>query len=182
MIVHVNNNIFNIYKKFFGSLSSTQMCYSTKQTTSKVLWLPCTLHIFWRRLWRCLIIEFALSEEYVIQLSLSNVNAYLTSSYIIHLLCCWGTVNIWHVKQWWHNQHWTLLLPPSVAYPYQQVNNSSSFRLLVICFATAPLSICVVFLQPHQHLFFILESGNIFLNSLAAWYALLKGRFCAKIS
>ena len=34
---------------------------------------------------------------------------------------------------------------PSVANPYQRVNNSSSFRSLVICFATAPIRICVVF-------------------------------------
>ena len=59
---------------------------------------------------------------------------------------------------------------PSAANLYQWVNNSSSFRLLVICFATAPVSMCgVVFVWPHQYLFPILESGNMFLISLAAW-------------
>ena len=59
-------------------------------------------------------------------------------------------------------------LLPSVADPYQRVNSSSSFSSLVICFATAPVSICVVFVRPHRYLFTILESGNMFRNCLAA--------------
>ena len=96
-------------------------------------------------------------------------------AHLIHLLCCWATVNIWHVKQWRRNQSWSLSkclsetgknlssssLVPSVANSYQRVNNSSSFRSLVICFATSPVSICVVFVQPHRYLCTILESGNI---------------------
>ena len=63
----------------------------------------------------------------------------------------------------------------------QRINNSSSFRSLVtvICFATAPVSIFAVFVRPHQYLFTILESGNIIINSLAAWSAVLKGRLCS---
>ena len=61
---------------------------------------------------------------------------------------------------------------------YQQVNNSSFFRSLEICFATTPVSICVVFVRPHRYLFIILESENMFLNSLTSWSAVFKGRFC----
>ena len=50
--------------------------------------------------------------------------------------------------------------------------------MLVICFATAPVRICAVFVRPHRYLFIILESGNMFLNSLTAWSAVLKGRLC----
>ena len=69
----------------------------------------------------------------------------------------------------------TSSLLPFVANPYQRINNSSYFRLLVICYATAPVSICVVFVRPHRYLFTILESGNISLNSLATWSAVIKG-------
>ena len=70
----------------------------------------------------------------------------------------------------------TLSLPPSIANPYQLFNSSSSFRLLVICFVTDLVSICVVFMQPHMWYFFtILEHGNMFLNILAAWSGVLKG-------
>ena len=69
----------------------------------------------------------------------------------------------------------TSSLLPFGANPYQRINNSSYFRLLVICYATAPVSICVVFVRPHRYLFTILESGNISLNSLAAWSAVIKG-------
>ena len=55
-------------------------------------------------------------------------------------------------------------------------STSSSFRSLVICFATAPVSICVVFVPPHRYLFTILGSGNMFLNTLVVWSTLLKGR------
>ena len=68
---------------------------------------------------------------------------------------------------------------PSVAYPYQSESTIAPFRSLVICFATAPVTICVVFVWPHWYLFFILESGNMFLNSLAAWYGVLKGKLCS---
>ena len=61
----------------------------------------------------------------------------------------------------------------SVPNSYQQVNKSS-FRWPVICFATAPVSIYVIFTQRHQYLFTILESVNMFLNSSAAWSAVLK--------
>ena len=64
----------------------------------------------------------------------------------------------------------SLLLLPSVADPYQRVNNSSSFRSLVTCPVpeTALVSTSAVFVQPHRYLFTILGSGNMFLNSLAA--------------
>ena len=67
-------------------------------------------------------------------------------------------------------------LLPSFAKPYQKVSNSSSFRLPVICFATGPASICVVFVRPHRYLFTISEFGNMFLNSLATWSAVIKGK------
>ena len=73
----------------------------------------------------------------------------------------------------------SLLLLPSLANPYQRVNNSSSFRSLVICSATALVSISAIFVEPHRYLFIILESGNMFLNSLEAWFAVLKGRLCS---
>ena len=47
------------------------------------------------------------------------------------------------------------------------------------CFPTAPVSVCVVFVRPHWHLFIILESGNMFLDSLAAWSTVFKGRLCS---
>ena len=72
----------------------------------------------------------------------------------------------------------TSLIPP-VANLYQSELTIAPFRSLVICFAAAPVTICVVFVWPHWYLFFILESGNIFLNSLAAWYGVLKGKLCS---
>ena len=48
----------------------------------------------------------------------------------------------------------------------------------MIYFATAPVRICVVFVRPHRYLIIILESGNMFLNSLTSWSAVLKGRLC----
>ena len=68
-----------------------------------------------------------------------------------------------------------LSLVPSAANLYKWLNNSSSFRSLVICFATAPVTIRVIFVRPHRYLFTILNSENMFLNSLAAWSAVLKG-------
>ena len=79
----------------------------------------------------------------------------------------------------WYRLSTSSSLVPSAAIPYQQVNNSSSFRSLVICFATAPVSICVNFMQPYWYLFTALESGNMSQNSLAAWSAVLKGRLCS---
>ena len=73
----------------------------------------------------------------------------------------------------------SLSLFPSVANPNQRVSDSSSFRSLLSCFATTPVSICVVFVWPHQYLFTILQSGNVFLNTLAAWFAVLKERLCS---
>ena len=70
----------------------------------------------------------------------------------------------------------SLSLLPSVANPYQRVNNPYQ---LVICFATALVSICVVFVRPHRYLFTILESANMFLNCLAARSAVLKERLCS---
>ena len=70
-------------------------------------------------------------------------------------------------------------LLPSVANPYWRIKNRSSCRLLVIYFATASVSICITFEWPNQYLFTILESGNMFLNSLAAWSAILKRRLCS---
>ena len=51
--------------------------------------------------------------------------------------------------------------------PFQVASN-------LLC--NAPVRICVVFVRPHRYLFIILESGNMFLNSLTAWSAVLKGR------
>ena len=65
---------------------------------------------------------------------------------------------------------------PSVVNTYQRVSNSFSFRLLVIYFANAPVSICVVFELPHQYFFIVLEFGNMILNSLAVRSAVLKWR------
>ena len=73
----------------------------------------------------------------------------------------------------------SLLLLPSVANPYQRVNNSSSFRPLVIFSATALVSIFAVFVQPDRYSFTILESGNMFLDSLAAWSAVMKQGLCS---
>ena len=73
----------------------------------------------------------------------------------------------------------SLSLFSSVANPNQRVSDSSSFRSLLSCFATTPVSICVVFVWPHQYLFTILQSGNVFLNTLAAWFAVLKERLCS---
>ena len=70
-------------------------------------------------------------------------------------------------------------LLPSDANPYQSESTIAPFRSLVICFATAPITICVVFMWSHWYLFFILESGNMFLNSLAKWYAVLIGNVCS---
>ena len=69
----------------------------------------------------------------------------------------------------WHCFHLLLI----------QVNNSSSFRSLVICFANDLVNICVVFVWPYRNLFTILESGNMMQNSLAAWSEVLKGRLCS---
>ena len=82
----------------------------------------------------------------------------------------WTTVNVvWYVKQWCCNRSWIFInisikkLSSSSQFSnsYQQVNSSSSFRSLVIYFATAPISICVVFMRPHRCLLTILESENI---------------------
>ena len=67
---------------------------------------------------------------------------------------------------------------PSVVNTYQRVSNSFFFRLLVIYFANAPVSICVVFELPHQYFFIVLEFGNMILNSLAVRSAVLKWRLC----
>ena len=67
-------------------------------------------------------------------------------------------------------------LLPSVANMYQRVNNSSSSRLLVVCFAAAPITIFVVFLRAHRFFFTALEPGKMILNSLAASSAIFKGR------
>ena len=81
---------------------------------------------------------------------------------------------------YWNGQKFiTSSLLLSVANPYQGVNNSSSFRSLVICFETAAANICVIFVRPHRYLFTILESGKMFLNSLAAWSAVVKGSSCS---
>ena len=55
-----------------------------RQPTAKIFWSPSTPCVSWRRLLRCPIIEFVLSEEYVTQLSQSNENVSLYTSYI----CC----------------------------------------------------------------------------------------------
>ena len=60
------------------------------------------------------------------------------------------------------------LLLPSVANPCLRVNNSSYFRSLVICFATALVNICVVFMRSNWYFFTCLESGNMSLDSLTA--------------
>ena len=67
-------------------------------------------------------------------------------------------------------------LLPSVANPYQTESTTAPFRSLVTCFATAPVTICVVFVWPHCYLFFISKSGYMFLNSLTACSAVLKGK------
>ena len=55
-----------------------------RQPRAKIFWSPSTPRIFWRRLLRCPIIEFVLSEEYLTQLSQSNESVSLYTSYI----CC----------------------------------------------------------------------------------------------
>ena len=64
---------------------------------------------------------------------------------------------------------------------YQRVRNRFPFMSLIICFATSPVSISVVFVWPYPCLFTILESGHMWLNYLAAgWSVILKGRLCLK--
>ena len=64
---------------------------------------------------------------------------------------------------------------------YQGVRNRFPFMSLIICFATSPVSISVVFVWPYPCLFTILESGHMWLNYLAAgWSVILKGRLCLK--
>ena len=166
----------------------------TRETNVKILWSPYTLPIFWSRLLRCPVIEFVLSEEYVMQWSQSNGNAFLTSLHTSYSCCAVKPLLMFGmsseevaisseslstcVSKTGKSLSSTSLFP-SVAYPYQSESTIAPFRSLVICFATAPVTICVVFVWPHWYLFFILESGNMFLNSLAARYGVLKRKLCS---
>ena len=71
----------------------------------------------------------------------------------------------------------SLSLLPSAVDQYRCVNNSSSFRSLLICIATALVIIHVDFMRPHW--LTILESGNMFLRSSATRCGILKGRLCS---
>ena len=61
------------------------------------------------------------------------------------------------------SSYWFYLLlistSESTITPFQVASN-------LLC--NAPVRICVVFVRPHRYLFIILESGNMFLNSLTA--------------
>ena len=61
---------------------------------------------------------------------------------------------------------WSHLLKKSLMENF--IFSAVSFRLLVLCFAAAPVSKSVVFVRPHRYLFTFLEFENMFLNSLAA--------------
>ena len=161
-----------------------------RQSASEIFSSPCALHIFWSRLLRYQMIEFVL---HFTQLPQSNENVSLTS---VHKYICYSVepLLIFDISsndlpispeslsrcfsKTGKNLSFSSSLP-SVANPYQRVNNSSSFRSLVICFATAPIRICVVFVWSHFYLFTTLKSGTIFLNSLAPWSGLLKGSLCS---
>ena len=127
------------------------------------------------------VIRFIFSEEYVMQLHQFNENPSLTSLLISYICCAiepmlilsmssndvaLGLESLSTCLTAGKNLSPSSLLP-SVANPYQPVSNSSSFRSLVIFFATAPVSTYVVFVQSHRCLFNILESGSMFLNILA---------------
>ena len=127
------------------------------------------------------VIRFIFSEEYVMQLHQFNENASLTSLLISYICCAIEPLLILgmssnDVKLGLESLSACLTtgknLSPlslllSVANTYQPVSNSSSFRSLVIFFATAPVSTCVVFVQSHRCLFDILQPGSMFLNILA---------------
>ena len=95
------------------------------------------------------------------QLSQSNENASVTSLHTSYICCAVDPLLIFGMstndvaisleilstcltKTGRNLSSSSLLL--SVANLYLRVNNSSSFRVLVIYFATAPVSLCVVFM------------------------------------
>ena len=172
----IYNKILSIYRKFFGSHSSTQM-YQMVPNLLVIFWvlrmhyqnnmlpnypslmktfllLHCTHHTFAVLLSQLI---FGMSTN-DIEISPESLSKRLTEKD--------------------KNLSSSPLLP-SFAKPYQKVSNSSSFRLPVICFATGPASICVVFVRPHRYWFTISESANMFLNSLATWSAAIKGKLCS---
>ena len=80
-------------KKYFWLPFQARKCTKWQgQPLSKIVWYLKPWVI-------CIYFEFILSKEYVAQFSHFNENASLTSLHTSHtMLCCWTTVNIWHVK------------------------------------------------------------------------------------
>ena len=178
----IYNKIFSIFRKFFGSHSSTQMYHQM---------VPNLLVTFW-----------VLRMHYQNNM-LPNYPSLMKKFLLLHCTHCTHIVHTFAVllsqlifgmstndieispeslskrlTEKDKNLSSSPLLP-SFANPYQKVSSSSSFRLPVICFATGPASICVVLVRPHRYWFTISESGNMFLNSLATWSAVIKGKLCS---
>ena len=119
----------------------------------------------------------------------SNENASLTSSHTSHICCAVEPLLMFGISS---NdfaispEHLSTCLAKTgkkfiifITASIMSVSQQQLLRSLIICFATAPVSICVFFVRPHRYLFTILESGNMFLNSLAPWSTVLKGWLCS---
>ena len=150
--------------------------------------------IFCSRLFRAPTIELVLSDEYVTQLSQSNEKFSMTSLHELYICCAVEPLFISGISSNDVSTNPDLLpmclarigkylssssLLPSVAKPYQRVEDNSSFKSLTMSFATAPVNIWDVLVRPHEYLFAIFESGNILLNNLEVWSAVAKGRLCS---
>ena len=176
-MVYVNNKIFNIYRKFISPFPARKCAKWQRQPAAKIFCSSSTARIFWRRLLRCPIKEFVLSEEYVTQLSQSNEKV---SLYISYNCCAVEPLLIFGMssndaaispESWW-----TYLTKTGKIYHLHITRSIRcfSFSSLVNCIATFSVRICVVFVRSHWYLYNILKSGNLFLNSLAAKFAVLK--------